>query len=368
MDAMTHAGDSPDLVLREDRGGIVALTLNRPEQLNALSEGLIAALQRALDHIAAEERVRLVVLRGAGRAFCAGHDLHEMQAARAEPDGGREAYQALFAQCSRLMSTLPRLPQPVIAEVHGIATAAGCQLVASCDLAVAAETARFGVNGVNIGLFCSTPMVALSRNIGRKKTFELLATGDFLNAGDALAHGLVNRVVPEEQLGEETEALARKIAGKLGSAVRVGKRAFHEQLEMPLDQAYAHTGRVIAENMLHPDTAEGVQAFLEKRPPAWSEPPAHGSAGEQDEDLAETHRRRVAQLADREYISPGTPPALSEEEFRELQTAQKTKSGMMRALAERGLRTNMIAHTLAHYGVLNPRTAYNHVFNVLGHN
>jgi enoyl-CoA hydratase/carnithine racemase len=167
------------------------------------------------------------------------------------------------------MTTIPRLPQPVIAEVHGLATAAGCQLVASCDMAVAAETARFGVNGVNIGLFCSTPMVALSRNIPRKHAFEMLTTGDFLDASAARGAGLVNRVVPEDGLSDAARALADQVAAKLGSAVRVGKRAFYEQLEMPLDAAYAHTGRVIVENMLHADTAEGVQAFIEKRPPDW---------------------------------------------------------------------------------------------------
>ena len=259
------------VLTRENDGAVAVLTLSRPNQLNALSEGLMAALQAELDRIATEPKTKVVVLRGAGRAFCAGHDLKEMQGHRQEPDGGRAYYMALFGQCSRLMCTIPRLPQPVIAQVHGIATAAGCQLVASCDMAVAAETTRFGVNGVNIGLFCSTPMVALSRNIGRKKTFELLTTGDFLSAGQALEMGLLNRVAPEAEVESEVKALAGQVATKLGSAVRVGKRAFYEQLEMTLDAAYAHTGRVIAENMLHRDTAEGVQAFLEKRPPDWPE-------------------------------------------------------------------------------------------------
>lgn len=258
-----------DLVLVEREAHVATLTLNRPEALNALSSDLMTALQDTLDAIAADRRIKAIVLRGAGRAFCAGHDLREMEGMRQGQDGGRAAYAALFAQCTRLMTTLPRLPQPVIAEVHGIATAAGCQLVASCDMAVAAETARFGVNGVTIGLFCSTPMVALSRNVGRKKTFELLTTGGFLSAEEAARLGLVNRAVPDARVGIEAQALAASVAEKLGSAVRVGKQAFYEQLEMPLDQAYAHTGRVIAENMLHPDTAEGVQAFLEKRPPNW---------------------------------------------------------------------------------------------------
>jgi enoyl-CoA hydratase/carnithine racemase len=257
------------VLIRENHGAVATLTLNRPDQLNALSEALMTALQAELDRIATEANTKVVILKGAGRAFCAGHDLKEMQGKRQVPDGGRAYYMALFSQCSRLMTTIPRLPQPVIAQVHGIATAAGCQLVASCDMAVAAETTRFGVNGVNIGLFCSTPMVALSRNIGRKKTFELLTTGDFLTAALALDHGLVNRVAAEDALESETRALADKVASKLGSAVRVGNRAFYEQLEMTLDAAYAHTGRVIAENMLHRDTAEGVQAFLEKRDPDW---------------------------------------------------------------------------------------------------
>ena len=260
-----------DLLLETVEGAVATLTLNRPDALNALSRPMMAALAGALDDIATRPEIRAVVLRGAGRAFCAGHDLREMEGLRQSPDGGRAAYQELFAQCSRLMSSIPRLPQPVIAEVHGIATAAGCQLVASCDMAVAAETARFGVNGVNIGLFCSTPMVALSRNLGRKKTFELLTTGDFLGAAEAERLGLVNRVVPEGEQGTAAAALAAQVAAKLGSAVRVGKRAFYEQAEMPLDQAYAHTGRVIAENMLHRDTAEGIRAFLEKRPPDWKQ-------------------------------------------------------------------------------------------------
>ncbi|MEM6676489.1 MAG: enoyl-CoA hydratase [Pseudomonadota bacterium] len=249
--------------------GIATLTLNRPEALNALSSSLMSALSSSLDAIAHDKRVRVVILRGAGRAFCAGHDLAEMQRLRDAPDGGREGFQALFAQCSRLMSAIPRLPQPVIAEVQGIATAAGCQLVASCDLAIAASDARFGVNGVNIGLFCSTPMVALSRNIGRKRAFELLSTGAFMSAAEAVDAGLINRAVEAHRLQDESRALARTLASKLPTALRHGKRAFYEQAEMPLDQAYAHTARVIAENMMEPDTAEGITAFLEKRPPNW---------------------------------------------------------------------------------------------------
>ena len=260
-----------EILLREDIGPVARLTLNRPDALNALSEGMLTALQQAFDALATDGAIRAVVIRGAGKAFCAGHDLREMQAARQAEDGGRAAYTALFAQCARMMTSIPRLPQPVIAEVHGVAAAAGCQLVAACDMAVAAETARFGVNGVNIGLFCSTPMVALSRNVPRKHVFEMLTTGGFLDADRARELGLVNRVVPEDGLDAAAMELAGTVASKLGSAVRVGKRAFYEQLEMPLDQAYAHTGRVITENMLHRDTAEGVQAFLEKREPDWDQ-------------------------------------------------------------------------------------------------
>ena len=211
----------------------------------------------------------MVILRGAGRAFCAGHDLREMTAARQAPDGGRGHFEALFAACAQVMTSIVRLPQPVIAEVHGIATAAGCQLVASCDLAVAAEGTRFGVNGVNIGLFCSTPMVALTRNIARKHAFHMLTTGDFVEASEAKALGLINEVAAPDDLGATARALADRIAGKLGPVVRIGKRAFYEQAELSLDAAYAHTGQVMAENMMRPDTAEGIGAFLDKRKPDW---------------------------------------------------------------------------------------------------
>jgi enoyl-CoA hydratase/carnithine racemase len=263
------AGEAP-VLLREDADGIATLTLNRPAQLNALSEALLAALQTEFDALAVDAATKAVVIRGAGRAFCAGHDLREMEGARARPDRGRAYFAALFAQCARMMTAIRALPQPVIAEVHGLATAAGCQLVASCDMAVASTEARFGVNGVNIGLFCSTPMVALTRNIPVKHAFEMLTTGGFVDAERAERLGLVNRVVAPERLGGETRALAATIAAKLASAVRVGKRAFYEQAEMTLDAAYAHTGRVMAENMLHRDTAEGIAAFLGKRAPRWS--------------------------------------------------------------------------------------------------
>lgn len=262
---------SEPILLREDHGPVRRLTLNTPGSLNALSTAMLAALQTELDALMDAPGIRVAILAARGRAFCAGHDLKEMTAARQSPDGGRGAFSALFDACARMMQTIPHLPQPVIAEVQGLATAAGCQLVASCDMAVAAEEARFGVNGVNIGLFCSTPMVALSRAIPRKAAFEMLTTGRFVEAAEAQRLGLVNRVVPGEALRAETEALAATLAAKLGSAVKIGKRAFYEQLEMPLAQAYAHTGAVMVENMLHRDTAEGISAFIEKRPPGWNQ-------------------------------------------------------------------------------------------------
>jgi len=258
------------LLERADRNGVAHLTLNSPGNLNALGDAMLAAIQSEFDALSEDAGIRVIVLKGAGKAFCAGHDLKEMTAGRAAADGGAAYFADLFARCSAMMRTIPLLPQPVIAEVHGIATAAGCQLVASCDLAIAAECARFGVNGVNIGLFCSTPMVALSRNVPRKRAFEMLATGQFVDAGRACELGLVNRAVSLESLAEETAALAELVAGKLGSAVKIGKRAFYEQLEMPLEAAYAYTGEVMVENALNRDTMEGISAFLEKRTPEWA--------------------------------------------------------------------------------------------------
>jgi enoyl-CoA hydratase/carnithine racemase len=260
-----------DILLREDDGAVATLTLNSPSRLNALSEAMLDALEAALAALAGEDGIRAVVLKGAGRAFCAGHDLREMTEARQAEDGGLARFEALFAKCSRVMLAITRLPQPVVAEVQGIATAAGCQLVATCDLAVAAEDARFGVNGVDIGLFCSTPMVALTRAIPRKRAFELLTTGAFLDAAEARALGLVNRVVPPEALAGAAQELAVAIAGKLGPAVRIGKRAFYEQAELPLAAAYAHTGKVMVANMMRGDTAEGIGAFLDKRAPVWDQ-------------------------------------------------------------------------------------------------
>ena len=257
------------LVIRQDSGAVRHLTLNNPDKLNPLSDAMIAALVAEFEALAQDDSMRAVVLKGAGRAFCAGHDLREMTAMRQAEDGGAAAFATLFDRCAAMMTAIRDLPQPVIAEVHGMATAAGCQLVASCDMAVAAEDTRFGVNGVNIGLFCSTPMVALSRNVPRKQAFEMLTTGAFIDAARAREIGLVNRVVPADALAAETAALADTVAEKLRAAVRIGKRAFYEQIEMGLDAAYAYTGQVMVENMLDRGAEEGITAFLEKRKPDW---------------------------------------------------------------------------------------------------
>lgn len=254
---------------RNDIDAVAHLRMNAPERLNALSDQMLAALQDTLDELREDKSIRAVILSGAGKAFCAGHDLKEMTAGRQSEDGGAAYFKDLFERCSRVMQTIPTLPQPVIAQVHGIATAAGCQLVATCDMAIAAQGTKFGVNGVNIGLFCSTPMVALSRNISRKKAFEMLSTGTFLNADEAESAGLINRSVPLDRLAGETDELAGIIASKLGTAVKIGKRAFYEQIQMPVSQAYEFTGNVMVENMLNPDTEQGIAAFLEKRPPTW---------------------------------------------------------------------------------------------------
>ena len=252
------------LVLRRDEGGVAWLTLNRPAARNALSIALMSELEAALATIASDRDTRVLVIAGAGPAFCAGHDLREI---RANP--GRQAYEAVFAQCARLMTRVVTLPQPVIARVHGVATAAGCQLVASCDLAVAAEDARFATPGVNIGLFCSTPMVALSRAVGRKPAMEMLLTGELIGAMRARELGLINRVVPVDRLDTETAALAQSIAAKSSLTLAIGKEAFYAQAEMSLDQAYAYASETMTRNMLARDAQEGVDAFLQKRSPIW---------------------------------------------------------------------------------------------------
>jgi enoyl-CoA hydratase/carnithine racemase len=249
---------------RMDRGAVAWLWLDRPKAYNALSESLLAALQRALDAIAADPAVRAVVIGGRGPAFCAGHDLREM---RAEPS--LEYYRSLFEQCSRTMLAIQRMPQPVIARVHGIATAAGCQLVAACDLAVAADDARFAVSGVNLGLFCATPSVALSRNLSRKAAMRMLLTGDFIDARTAVEQGLVNEAVPAESLDAAIEAILARIVAKPVDAIAAGKGLFYRQLEMGVDAAYQLAGQTMACNMMQDSALEGVQAFLDKRPPRW---------------------------------------------------------------------------------------------------
>lgn len=257
------------ILIRRDAGSIARLTLNTPQSLNALSDAMLAALAAELSALATDQTIRVVILQGAGKAFCAGHDLREMQAGRASVDQGRTYFADLFKRCADVMQMIPALPQPVIAQVHGIATAAGCQLVASCDMAIAATECRFGVNGVNIGLFCSTPMVALTRNVPRKAAFEMLTTGQFITAPRAAELGLINRHVASEVLESETQTLAETLAAKLGPALKIGKRAFYDQINLPLDQAYDHTAAVMVENMLWRDTDEGIAAFLEKRTPDW---------------------------------------------------------------------------------------------------
>jgi enoyl-CoA hydratase/carnithine racemase len=254
-----------NLVLSERDGrGVHTLTLNRPDAYNALSEGLLEALQSALDRVAADEAARVVVLVAGGKAFCAGHDLKEM---RATPT--RDYYDRLFAQCGRVMMTIQRLPVPVIARVQGVATAAGCQLVAQCDLAVASRDARFAVSGVNLGLFCSTPSVALSRNLQRKPAFEMLVTGGFISADEARDKGLVNRVVAADALDAEVEALVASIVAKPRVAIALGKALFYRQLETGIEAAYADASRTMACNMMDTSALEGVQAFIDKRAPDW---------------------------------------------------------------------------------------------------
>jgi enoyl-CoA hydratase/carnithine racemase len=251
------------ILLRDDRAdGLTTLTLNRPSQFNSLSKDMLTAIQTELTAIAASESVRVVVLAGAGKAFCAGHDLKEMRA-----NHSKEFMQALFRQCAELMLTITRMPQPVIARVHGIATAAGCQLVSMCDLAVAADVAKFAVSGINVGLFCSTPAVGLARNLGRKAALEMLLTGEFIDALEAKQKGLINRVVPADALDAEIERLAGSILAKSAVAVRMGKGMFYKQLEMGLDEAYAYAGEVMACNMMSDDAGEGIDAFMQKRKP-----------------------------------------------------------------------------------------------------
>ena len=265
MDSKVQKSDSgSDLILRSVEGGVATLTLNRPTARNALSRPLMADFQANLDEIAENEEIKVVVIAGMGQAFCAGHDLKEIRS-----NNRREIFDGLLAQCSTLMTSIVRLPKPVIARVHGIATAAGCQLVASCDMAIASENATFATPGVNIGLFCSTPMVAVSRAVPRKQTMEMLLTGEEISANTAKDFGLVNKVVPAKELELVTNDLASKIASKSPLTLRVGKEAFYRQLEMDLDAAYRYTSEVMAQNMMAADAQEGIDAFMQKRDPVW---------------------------------------------------------------------------------------------------
>jgi enoyl-CoA hydratase/carnithine racemase len=264
MNANVDVTSEQPILLREDKDGVTTLTLNRPAQYNALSSELLAELQAALDAIDADDSVRVVIIAANGKAFCPGHDLKQMRSSEE-----REFHQALFEQCSKMMLSINQLQQPVIARVHGIATAAGCQLVAMCDLAVAAEEARFAVSGINVGLFCSTPAVPLSRNMGRKQAMHMLLTGDFISAQTAQQYGLVNEVVPAAELESATLALAQKIVARSAHAIRIGKDMFYRQLPMDLSAAYAYAGERMTCNMDSHDAREGIDAFIQKRKPEW---------------------------------------------------------------------------------------------------
>jgi enoyl-CoA hydratase/carnithine racemase len=267
---MADQADS-NMVLSETSEGVLRLTLNDQKRRNALSESMLAQLSNTFAQAALDPSVRAIVLAANGPAFCAGHDLKEITAARAGEDNGKAYFEALFATCASLMQLIVRNPKPVIAEVATVATAAGCQLVASCDLAVAADSARFATPGVNIGLFCSTPMVALSRNVASKHAMEMLLTGDMISAQKAQQIGLINQVCSAEELTEQSMAMAAKIAAKSTMTVAVGKRAFYEQAEMPLEDAYNYASKVMVDNMLKHDAEEGIGAFIEKRSPEWQD-------------------------------------------------------------------------------------------------
>lgn len=270
MNAHTNLG-SEAVLLRGDEGGVATLTLNRPQARNPLSEAMLSALAATFAAIAVDRSVKVVILSAAGPVFSAGHDLKEMSARRADPDRGRAYFTEVLGRCSAVMQQITALPQPVIAAVEGTATAAGCQLVASCDLAVAGEQARFCTPGVHIGLFCSTPMVALSRNLAAKHALEMLLLGEMVPAGEAARMGLVNRVVPAGQALAEAQRLAAIIASKSPATIKIGKRAFYEQREMGLAAAYDHASAVMVENMLARDAEEGIGAFVEKRQPVWED-------------------------------------------------------------------------------------------------
>lgn len=272
---MSQAAEKPaqseSLVTRADTDGVAVLTLNRPAQRNCLSIGLMSALSDALTNVAADKSVRVVVIAANGPAFSSGHDLKELTSHRGDADRGRAFFDQTMRQCSALMQQIVNLPKPIIARVQGIATAAGCQLVASCDLAVAAEVAKFATPGVNIGLFCSTPMVALSRNVSRKHAMEMLLTGEMISATRAAEMGLINHVVAADALEDAVSTMAAKIAHKSAMTVAIGKEAFYRQLEKPLNEAYDYASEVMVKNMLARDAEEGIGAFIEKREPRWED-------------------------------------------------------------------------------------------------
>ncbi len=270
MEPAQTANQNPNILLSERQGAAAILTLNRPSARNSLSLGLIAALHEGIEREGAARDVAAIVIRGASPAFCAGHDLRELTARRADADRGRAFFEETMRACAGLMQAIVGCPKPVIAAVNGIATAAGCQLVASCDLAVAGESAQFATPGVNIGLFCSTPMVALSRNVSRKAAMEMLLLGEMAPASKALELGLVNRVMPDAQVFDAAMEFAEIIAAKSPLTLAIGKKAFHRQIEMPLAEAYEYTANVMVENMLARDAEEGIGAFLEKRAPEWT--------------------------------------------------------------------------------------------------
>jgi enoyl-CoA hydratase/carnithine racemase len=269
VEAKPQTVASEPILRREDTDGVTVLTLNRPQVRNALSETMLSALSDALAAVANDDRVRAVVLAANGSAFCAGHDLKELTERRSDPDGGRAFFERVWEACGAVMQAIVHLPQPVIAAVQGPATAGGCELVANCDLAIASTLARFATPGVNIGLFCSTPMIPLARNIARKQAMEMLLTGDMIGAEDALRFGLVNRIVAPNTERAVALTLAHKIATKSATAMRIGKKAFYQQIDMGLADAYRHAARVMIDNMLKDDANEGIRAFLDKRPAGW---------------------------------------------------------------------------------------------------
>jgi enoyl-CoA hydratase/carnithine racemase len=291
MTASSSLADAPELFTREDESGVVTLTLNNPKNLNALSLAMLEALIAEFEAIASDDEARVIVLTGAGPALSAGHDLKEMQAHRNDCDRGRAYYVELFARCSALMQAVVALPKPVIAAIEGVATAAGCQLVAACDLAVAGERARFGLSGVNFGLFCTTPLVAVGRTISRKRAMEMAMTGRLYSAAEAEHFGLINRVVAEGRALGEAQALAKTVAKQSGPTLAIGKRAFYDQIERPLDEAYSVASVAMIDNLAEPDCVEGMSAFLDKRRPTWGRDTGDRKEKSAERDAVQNHPR-----------------------------------------------------------------------------